>query len=156
MKLGHREALSQRFLRLLTLRENLQLPDHVGAGLTRPDDVTIDFGGTDSIVDRLLPGPMHRVQTRIDHQPPRPEQLVRELSKASLGIAFVPTRLGHEMFGVQRPAFREGRQAAKDSLAPECGQLARFLLEGNLEVMAGHALVIDQRTHFEDLKLRPR
>ncbi|EEF93620.1 hypothetical protein CATMIT_01748, partial [Catenibacterium mitsuokai DSM 15897] len=71
------------------------------------------------------------------HQPDRAPQLVLQIAEVVVR-AFVHAQVLAQRFGVQAPAFGEGGLAAE---AAELGQAGEFLLQRQLEVMAGNRLV---------------
>src|ERR1700729_3094145 len=56
-----RKLRAHRSPGFLTQLEDLHLPDFVGAGLTRPHHVAIDFTLRNTVIDRLPAGPAFRV-----------------------------------------------------------------------------------------------
>ena len=60
-----REPLSQHLLRLLAQFDNFQLPDHIRTGLAWIDHISLDFAGLDSVIDRLLPRLVLRMDSRV-------------------------------------------------------------------------------------------
>jgi len=71
------EVVSQLPLGFVPEFQNLELTDLVCTGLTRHDDITLNFTGditcrhtriVDHISDCLFPGPAFEVNSRVDHQ----------------------------------------------------------------------------------------
>jgi hypothetical protein len=75
------------------------------------------------IVDGLLPRPSFRVHARVDDEAHRAPHLVRELAELRVRIGVHP-QLRPERFGVESPAFDEGREAAE---AAETGNVLELL-----------------------------
>ena len=84
----------------------------------------------------------------IHHQAAGPPHLVAQAAKIAVGI-LVEANLQPQALSIQRPALHEGGEAVE---AAEIGQTGQLLLQGKLEVVAGHRFV--QRQGF-DLVQRP-
>ncbi len=133
--------------------------DLVGAGLARPDAVAVDLAvrgvqrlgpGGRHVFDRPFAAPALGVDAGVDHQAHGPEQIGHQEANAAQRIGRIGVQIvGRHSLGVQRPAFVEGREAAR---AAPLRQLARLALQGDLQVMARRGLVIGQGRQGE---LRP-
>src|ERR1700722_2318117 len=131
----------------LTQLEDLHLPDFVGAGLTRPHHVAIDFALWNAIVNRLLPGPAFRVQSGIHHEPAGAEDFTIETPKIAGGVVFVPTQIRCQALCVKTPAFRKGGHRAERTLAAEARKRGHLDFQGYLEVVPRNPLVCSQGAH---------
>jgi hypothetical protein len=140
---------------------DLALADLVGQGLPWPGDVSIGldhrvgFGQTSGPqeVDRALTRPAKGVQTRVDDQPGRPPGLTIEHAET---FALVPEQahLVGQPFAVQAPAFDVGAAHHARPETPEPAEVRVLHLEADLEVMAGHCLVIGRRGEVRVLAAR--
>ena len=123
---------------LCPLREDFQLADFIRTCLTRHNDVALNFCSRNSIVDRLLAGPMLSVKPRIDHQPPRAEQSSDNCPRCPLASPrYQPT--SGQLLGIRRPPLRKSRQAAKYPFSPEQRNSGQLLLQSDLKVVPGDA-----------------
>src|ERR1700688_2446420 len=86
VKFAQGESVSQRLLRLFAKLHDLQFTDHVGTGLSWKYRVPLHLTGLDTIIDALLPRPLHRVNAGVDHQPPRAKKFVVQLAEQSLKV----------------------------------------------------------------------
>jgi len=96
-----------------------------------------------------------RVQAGIDDEAARAEEFVAELAEVAFGVAFVPAVFGGQLLRVERPTLAVRGDQAEHAVASEARQAGHFILERELEMMAGHGLVINERPHFVDFKFRP-
>src|SRR5882757_2364603 len=156
MKTLHREPRTERLLRAGSLRKNLEFANLIRACLAGHYDITLDFRGRNSVIDGLLPGPMLCMQPGIDHQSPRAEQFIGQLPQATFRIVAVPVGLHRELFRIQTPALRKGRQPAEHPFAAKYGYFGGLLLQSNLEMVTRHAFVIHQRSHLQNAIFRSR
>src|SRR5919106_5057095 len=129
--------------------DQLQAPDHVSQGLAGHGDVAVDLvldvaagqGGVgQQVPDGLVAAPAELVQPGVDDQPAGPPGVERQHAEA-FQVARVEAELVGQPLGVQGPALAEGGDVAE---APEPGQLLQLLGQGELEVVAGDALVEGQ------------
>ena len=100
-----------------------------------------EASGGHHIVGRLFAAPALGVDAGVDHQPRRAEQERLEVAGA-LQRRRIGAELLGELFGIQRPAFRIGRE--ETDLAQRRNVL-RFLRKADLQMMARHALMIGER-----------
>src|SRR5437762_5189471 len=146
MKFLEGEPVAKRLLRLFTQLDNLQLAQHVRAGLAGIDDVSLDFAWLDAVVDRLLARPVLRMNAGIDNEPARAKQFRIELAKQALRIVLIPSGLSRKPFSVESPSFAQRGDAAKRADLPEARQFFVFHFECDLKVMPGNSLVVNERT----------
>src|SRR6185295_6405616 len=92
VKLPQGEPIAKSLLCLFAELDDPQLPNHVRTGLARIHDISFDLARLDSEIDRLLTGPLLRMQTRVDHQPAGSKQLVFEMTEPALEILAIPSR----------------------------------------------------------------
>ena len=139
-------------------RPQPDLTDLVGRGLARPADIALQFGldvqrGEGGVVAEtgagLLQIPAQPVDTGVRHQPAGAPHLVAEAAEPLIGGA-VEAHLLPEEFGVQAPALDEGGDV---DAAPEIGAVRCFLLQGDLQVVAGDAFVQRQGRHLIEAAL---
>ena len=137
-------------LGLLADPEQLQLAGLVGERLAGQRDVAVDLVGDgarrergvgEHVVDRLLAGPAHRVDAGVDDEPRRPPGVERQHPEP-VEVAGVEAHLVGQPLGVQAPALEVGR---RPEVAAEVRQPAELLAERDLEVVAGHRLVVRER-----------
>ena len=143
MIVAQREAIAERLPRLLPKLDDFQLADHVRARLPRIHDVPFDFACLDPVIDALLARPLLGVEPGIDDQAPRAEQLLIELPQQSLDVAFIPAALRREALGVEAPSFPDGGDDAEGAELKEPLEVLILDLQRDVEVMAGHRLVVD-------------
>src|SRR5262249_6912745 len=117
--------------------------------LSRLHHVAIDFAGFDAVVNRLLPRPSLGVKAGVDDEPAGTKQLRVEPSEPADRIAVVPSVLDGQPLGVETPAFAGRRKSPKQSELPELRLRGVLAVDGELEVMAGNRLVIDERARPE-------
>src|SRR6266850_3607071 len=124
----------------------LQFADFVSQRLARPDDVAVDLDGDvvlalaligQEVIDRLLPGPAHRIHACVHDQADGPPYFVGELTKPRVRI-FVKAHFASETFRVQPPALDERGITA---VFAKFGRLLHLLRQGNLQVMARNRFV---------------
>ena len=135
---------------------DLQLADLVRQRLARPGDVAVDLVDDVElglrrvrleVVDRLLPRPVLVVHAGVDDEPHGAPHLVGELAELVVGV-LVEAHLLAEALAVEAPALDERGGL---EVAAELRQLAEFLRQRDLQVMARHRLV--DRQH-RDLVVR--
>src|SRR5215471_5614844 len=126
------ELVTERLLRLVAQLEQLQLAHHVRARLARVDDVALDLARFDSVVNRLLPRPVLRVNAGVDDEAARAKQLGVQLAKQTDGIVLVPVGLRRETLRIETPAFAQRRNAAERAHSPELRLRSVFEFERDL------------------------
>ena len=134
--------------------QDRELADLVAERLARVSDVAVGLGLHVGLVDRrvvveelhdLLARPVLGVQAGVDDQADRAQHLVLQVAVVVVRI-LVEADLLAEPLGVQRPALDVRVVAA---LLAERRQVAELLLDGDLQVVAGHALVVRGRLHVD-------
>src|SRR5258708_11199424 len=103
MEVLRRIARAERALRAVAQLEDLELTQHVGAGLAGEDHVALDLARPDAVGDGLLARPVLGVDAGVDHEAPRAEELGIELPEEALRVAFVPARFRREPLRIKRP-----------------------------------------------------
>src|SRR5262249_9377422 len=95
-----------------------------------------------AVVDPVLARPALRVQPGVDDEPPRAEQLSIELAELPFDAVAVPAGFRRETLRVQAPSLGHRRDADERFAAPELRQRLVLHLQGELEVVARHGLVV--------------
>ena len=101
-------------------------------------------------VDHLLARPVLRVNAGIDDEADRAPHVGFEAAVVGVGV-LVEADLLAEPLGVERPAFGERRVVA---LPAELGQAGELLANGDLQMMAGDALVVRDGLHIRERAIR--
>src|SRR5688572_19044348 len=132
VELADIETRSETLLGAFSQLLNLQFAELVGQRLSRPGNVAIDFcrhfmdrqrGARGHVIDGLLPGPPHGVQTGIDDQTAGAPHLVGETSEVVIRIS-IKTGLEPEPFGVQTPPLAECRDVRETTKVRQRSELA--------------------------------
>src|SRR5262249_36585322 len=113
------ELLAERLSGFLSKFSNLQLTDHIRAGLSGIDDVSLDFAWFDAVINGLLASPMFGMDTGVDDKAARPKQFRLELSETSLQTPLVPAGLGRKPLRIESPTFDQRRNIAERANLPE-------------------------------------
>ena len=137
---------------MLAESEDLEHPGHVARCLTGPHDVPVDLAGSGSrletelgeILDRLVATPPLMVDTGVDDHAGRSEQLHVEAAEVAEAVVVVDAGFVSEPLCVERPALAIG---GKGDEPPKEGKLLLLHLQGDLEVVPGHRLVVGQGRH---------
>ena len=140
------EPVAQLVRRFAAQLLDLQFADLVRQRLARVADVAVDFIDDVEfglcrvrleVIDRLLPRPVLVMQAGVDDEPHGAPHLVGQLAELVVGILVEP-HLFAEALAVEAPAFDERGGL---EVAAELRQLAEFLRQRNLQVMARHRFV---------------
>jgi hypothetical protein len=127
--------------------ENLQLADFVAESLGGSGDIAVDFGVDGGVVetgvgvevvDHLLAGPVLGVDAGVNDEPDAPEIVGFEAAEVGVRI-LIKADVFAQMLGVESPAFGVGSVV---EVFAELGQAGELLGDGDLQVVAGQALVI--------------
>ena len=141
------ELVAERFLRAGAELEDLELADLVGQSLAGPGDVAVDLGldaglvdvrVVVEVVDHLLAGPALGVDAGVDDEADGAPDVGLEAAIVGVRI-LVEADILAQPLGVEAPTFDEGGVAA---VLAELGNALKLLRDGNLQVMAGNALVV--------------
>src|SRR5210317_1971820 len=133
--------------------QDFQLADFVSQRLARPGNVTVDF--IDDVmfgfcriaaekVDRLVAAPTAKMNAGVDDQADRAPHVIGKLAESRIGI-LIQAQFGAETLAVQGPAFDK---RGETRIAAKIRQVAEFLRECYLQMMAGHRLVHGQDFDF--------
>ena len=127
--------------------ENLKLANFVGERLAWPRDVAIDLGLNAGlvdgrviveVVDHLLARPVLRVNAGVDYEANGAPYVGLEPAVVGIGV-LVEADIFAKTLGIESPAFSECGVAAKFA---KFGDALLLLRDGDLQVMAGKALVV--------------
>src|SRR5205823_6738007 len=83
------------------------------------DDVAFNLARFNPVVNRLLPGPVLGVQTRVDDQPARAEECRVELPEQAFEVAVVPAGFRSQPFSIQTPALTSCRDSTESANLPK-------------------------------------
>src|SRR5436853_359528 len=153
MELADIGSRSKFLLSLCAPLANLQLPDLVCQGLSRPNNVAIHFHSNVLIgfsgiffekLHRLLARPAHRMHSGVHDEPNRAPHFVAELPEFRVRI-FVHAELFAEALRIQCPALDKRRVS---EVFPEFRHVFHLLPERKLKMMPGYRFMQRERFHF--------
>jgi len=125
VELGEVEGRAERLTRSVAQLEDLDQAHRVRHGLAGCGDVPLDLVAhgvlrqsrrLHHVVHRLLGCPSPRVDSRVDDETCRAEELLLEAAEIAVGVTSVCAKFPSQSFRVQRPALGEGgeRDAAEE------------------------------------------